>query len=30
MNDNDWFDLVLWVFTAILFFCLFDILTEIM
>jgi len=27
MNENDWFDLILWAFTAIIFFCLFDILT---
>ncbi len=28
MNENDWFDLVLWVFAAIAFFCIFDIMVD--
>jgi hypothetical protein len=29
MNDNFWFDLILWFFTAILFGCLFNMMMEV-
>ena len=28
MNENDWFDLILWAFTAIIFFYIFRIMVD--